>query len=92
MSSKYLIWNTENKVSVFEVPLSRLAKDILTVILLLVIFVLSYFQASLEIPLTFKLLFCVWVVNVVSSGSFVSESDSGSFIPGYPGNRLKKTF
>ena len=78
-----MIWNTENTVSVFKVPLSRLARDILTVILLIVIFVLSYFLASLEIPLTFKLLFCVWVVNVVSSGSFVSESDSGSFIPGY---------
>ena len=86
-----MIWNTENTVSVFKVPLSRLARDILTVILLIVIFVLSYFLAPLEIALTFNLLFCVWVVNVVRSGSFVSESDSGNFIPGYPGNRLTKT-
>jgi len=45
--------------------------------------------ALANITLTFNLLFCVWVVNVLSSGSFVSESGSGSFISGYPGNHLK---
>ena len=79
------------KYSIFEVPLSRLARDILTVILLIVIFVLSYFLAPLEIVLTFNLLFCVWVVNFENSCSYVSKSDSGSFIPGYPGNRINKT-
>ncbi len=79
------------KYSIFEVPLGRLARDILTVILLIVILVHTYFRESLEIALTFNLLFGVWVVNVVNSGSFVSESDSGSFIPSYPGNQLNKT-
>ena len=76
------------KYLIFDVPLSRLARDIPTAILPIVIIVLTIFQTPLEIALTFYLLFGVWIVNVVSSGSFVSESDSGSFIPG---NRLKKT-
>ena len=71
------------KYSIFEVPLGRLARDLLAVILIIVIVVLTYFPAPLEIALTFYLLFGLWVANVVSSGSFVSESDSRSFIPEY---------